>query len=74
MLINRIGDVSLALGVCSVFLIFKTVEFAPVFAMIPSAFDKTLNFFFFEISAITGLCLLLFGGVLGKSAQISLHV
>jgi NADH-quinone oxidoreductase subunit L len=74
MLVNRVGDVGLMLGICTAFLVFKTVDYAVVFALTPVAIDKTLSFFGLEFSVISVIAFLLFWGVLGKSAQLGLHV
>jgi NADH-quinone oxidoreductase subunit L len=60
MLVNRVGDVGLALGICVVFLTFKTVDYATIFALIPCTHSKTLSFFGFDVQAITIISLLLF--------------
>ena len=74
MLVNRVGDIGLALGICFSFLTFKTVNYDLTFAMIPAFLNTTITFFGFEVNAITTISLLLFWGVLGKSAQIPLHI
>lgn len=74
MLVNRIGDVGLALGICLIFLIFKSVDYFTVFALVPCVTDKTIAFLGFDFRAVTIISFLLFWGVLGKSAQLSLHV
>ena len=74
MLVNRVGDVGLALGICVSFLTFKTVDYALTFALIPNAVNKSFIFFGCEFNVITVISLLLFWGVLGKSAQIPLHI
>jgi NADH:ubiquinone oxidoreductase subunit 5 (subunit L)/multisubunit Na+/H+ antiporter MnhA subunit len=45
MLVNRVGDLGLMLGICAAFLTFKTVDYATMFALTPSAIDKTMCFF-----------------------------
>jgi len=60
MLVNRVGDVGLALGICTSFLTFKTVDYAVTFALVPCAIDKTLTFFSFDFNAITVISFLLF--------------
>jgi NADH:ubiquinone oxidoreductase subunit 5 (subunit L)/multisubunit Na+/H+ antiporter MnhA subunit len=47
MLVNRVGDVGLALGICLIFLTFKTVDYSVAFALVPCVVDKTLSFFWF---------------------------
>jgi NADH:ubiquinone oxidoreductase subunit 5 (subunit L)/multisubunit Na+/H+ antiporter MnhA subunit len=74
MLVNRVGDVGLALGICFIFLTFKTLDYSTVFALVPSAISKQVNFFSFDFNVLTVIAFLLFIGVLGKSAQIPLHV
>lgn len=74
MLVNRVGDVGLALGICLIFLTFKTVDYSIAFALVPCVIDKTLSFFGLEFHALTIISFLLFWGVLGKSAQLSLHI
>jgi NADH-quinone oxidoreductase subunit L len=60
MLVNRVGDIGLALGICLSFLTFKTVDYATTFALVPCVLNKTLNFFGFEFHAITLISFLLF--------------
>jgi NADH-ubiquinone oxidoreductase chain 5 len=74
MLVNRVGDVGLMLGICVVFLCFKTVDYAAIFALEPLVVDKTISFFGFEFSVLSVISFLLFWGVLGKSAQLGLHI
>jgi|TARA_B110000046_G_scaffold48625_1_gene53874 NADH-quinone oxidoreductase subunit L len=74
MLVNRVGDIGLALGISLIFLTFKSVDYAVVFAMVPVIIDKSVNFLSFEFHALTIISFLLFWGVLGKSAQLSLHI
>ena len=72
-LVNRIGDFGLALGVMGVFLAFNTVSFEAVFAAAPDRVGDTVRFLSCDIDVITLLCLLLFVGAMGKSAQVPLH-
>ena len=74
MLVNRVGDIGLALGICVSFLTFKTVNYDVTFALIPVFLNKTIVFFGFDVDVMTIISLLLFWGVLGKSAQIPLHI
>jgi len=74
MLVNRVGDVGLALGICLIFLTFKSVNYSVVFALTPCVLNNTLTFFGFEFHALSLISFLLFWGVLGKSAQIPLHI
>jgi NADH:ubiquinone oxidoreductase subunit 5 (subunit L)/multisubunit Na+/H+ antiporter MnhA subunit len=60
MLVNRVGDVGLMLGICTAFLTFKTVDYAVIFAMEPNAIDKTLSFFGVEFSVLSVITFLFF--------------
>ena len=71
--VNRVGDFGFALGIFLVFYLFGTVNYSEVFQQIPTIVDKNLSFLGFEIKAIDLICLLLFIGAMGKSAQILLH-
>lgn len=72
-LVNRVGDFGLALGVFAAFFVFGTVEFDALFAAVESQKDAVMNFFGYELHAMTVICLLLFMGAMGKSAQLGLH-
>ena len=72
-LVNRVGDVGFALGIAGVFFLFDAVDFAEIFAAAPSMADETIGFLSWEGNAMTVLCLLLFIGAMGKSAQLGLH-
>jgi NADH-ubiquinone oxidoreductase chain 5 len=75
MLVNRVGDFGLALGIMGCFTIFQTVDFSTIFAR-ASAFSEPHHYFIFcnmKFHAITVICILLFIGAVGKSAQIGLH-
>lgn len=60
MLVNRVGDVGLMLGICAIFLSFKTVDYAVIFAMTPNLINKTLTFFGFNFSVMAIVSFLLF--------------
>ena len=71
--VNRVGDFGFALGIFLIFYLFGTVNYSEVFQQVPSIMDKNLSFLGFEVKAIDLICLLLFIGAMGKSAQILLH-
>ena len=71
--VNRVGDFGFALGIFLIFYLFGTVNYSEVFQQIPTVMDKNLSFLGFEVKAIDLICLLLFIGAMGKSAQILLH-
>ena len=72
--VNRIGDFGFALGVFGVFYIFRTTDFDAVFAAAPTVAGTSMMFLGHSIDVMTLLCLLLFMGAMGKSAQFLLHV
>jgi NADH-quinone oxidoreductase subunit L len=71
--VNRVGDFGFALGIFAVFLLLKTTDFETIFAGAPGLSGKTINFFGWNADALTLICLLLFMGAMGKSAQFLLH-
>jgi NADH-quinone oxidoreductase subunit L len=72
-IVNRIGDFGFALGIFAVFMMTKSIDFDIIFAQAPSLTGKTINFFGWHADALTLICLLLFMGAMGKSAQFLLH-
>ncbi|WP_415314266.1 NADH-quinone oxidoreductase subunit L [Candidatus Pelagibacter sp. Uisw_106] len=71
--VNRVGDFGFALGIFLIFYLFGTVNYSEVFQQIPQIVDKKLLFLEIHIKAIDLICILLFIGAMGKSAQIFLH-
>jgi NADH-quinone oxidoreductase subunit L len=72
-IVNRVGDFGFALGILGVFFVFQTINFDAVFAAAPQQTGKTIGFLGYEVDILTTLCLLLFFGAMGKSAQFLLH-
>jgi proton-translocating NADH-quinone oxidoreductase chain L len=73
MLINRVGDFGLALGIMALFSVFKTVDFSSVFACAPQFAGTSFIFCNFKVDTLNTICILLFIGAVGKSAQLGLH-
>ena len=71
--VNRVGDFGFALGIFAVFMMTASIDFDTIFAQAPSLTGKTINFFGWHADALTLICLLLFMGAMGKSAQFLLH-
>jgi NADH-quinone oxidoreductase subunit L len=71
--VNRIGDFGFALGIFAVFMMTASIDLDTVFAQAPSLAGKTINVFGWQADALTLICLLLFMGAMGKSAQFLLH-
>ena len=72
-LVNRVGDFGFALGIFLIFYLFGTVNYSEVFEQIPNITDKNLVFLGVTFNSVDLICLLLFIGAMGKSAQILLH-
>ncbi|MEX0808063.1 MAG: NADH-quinone oxidoreductase subunit L [Dongiaceae bacterium] len=72
-LVNRVGDFGFALGIMGVFLVFDAVSFDAVFEAVPGMTGVTIDFLGMQLNAIETLCILLFIGAMGKSAQLGLH-
>ncbi len=72
-LVNRVGDFGFALGIFLIFYIFGTVNYDEVFSQIPQILDKKLIFLGIQFNSVDLICLLLFVGAMGKSAQFLLH-
>jgi NADH-quinone oxidoreductase subunit L len=71
--VNRIGDFGFALGIFGVFAVFGTIGFDAVFKAAPAMAGKPMEFLGHQWDTLTVLCLLLFMGAMGKSAQFLLH-
>ena len=73
-LVNRVGDFGFLLGIAAVLYVFGSLDYAAVFATADSVKESTVVSPFGEWKWITVICLLLFVGAMGKSAQVPLHV
>lgn len=74
-LVNRVGDFGFLLGIAAVLMYAGSLDYAEVFAKAPSLEGKTIALFAgHEWSVVTVICILLFVGAMGKSAQVPLHV
>ncbi|UCD34687.1 MAG: NADH-quinone oxidoreductase subunit L [Nitrospiraceae bacterium] len=73
-IVNRFGDFGFGLGVILIFLTFGSLEYLQVFGGAGAAMGQTISLFGYEVDLLTLICLLLFCGAVGKSAQIPLHV
>jgi NADH-quinone oxidoreductase subunit L len=73
-IVNRVGDFGLILAIALIYLTFGTVEYAKVFAEVGNHLSDKFTLFGSEFSSIDAICILLFIGAMGKSAQIGLHV
>src|SRR6202167_3835943 len=71
--VNRVGDFGFALGIFAIYAVFKTLDFDTVFRAAPAFAHKQFIFAGHSVDILTTICLLLFMGAMGKSAQIGLH-
>jgi len=71
--VNRIGDFGFALGIFAAFLLTGAINFDTVFAQAPDLVGKSFHYLGFDADMLTVICLLLFMGAMGKSAQFLLH-
>jgi NADH-quinone oxidoreductase subunit L len=76
-LVNRVGDFGFLLGIAAIYYHFGTLDYGAVFGMAPAPqlAAKTVQIIpGVDWSLMTVICLLLFVGAMGKSAQVPLHV
>jgi NADH-ubiquinone oxidoreductase chain 5 len=73
MIINRIGDFSLIIGILILFVNFKSVDYATIAVLAPFFKSTTINFLNFDFNMLSLVCIFLFLGAVGKSAQLGLH-
>ena len=71
--VNRVGDFGFALGIFATFAVFQSIELDTIFAAASGQTGKTMHFLSWEFDVMTVICLLLFMGAMGKSAQFMLH-
>jgi NADH-quinone oxidoreductase subunit L len=74
-LVNRVGDFGFLLGIAGVLFCFGSLDYATVFGQAPEIVGKTVEIIpGLEWQWITVICICLFIGAMGKSAQAPLHV
>ncbi len=71
--VNRVGDFGFSLGIFGTFLVFGTVSIPAILHAAPGMAGSTIGFLGYRVDTMTLLCLLLFIGAMGKSAQLGLH-
>ena len=71
--VNRVGDLGFMLGIAGIYLSFDSAHLDTIFAAAPEMAEQSIGLFGLELPLLTTLCLLLFVGAMGKSAQIGLH-
>jgi NADH-quinone oxidoreductase subunit L len=73
-LVNRVGDFGFLLGIALVLMVFGTLDYAAVFANAASHAKDLAPIPGMSVNLLTAICILLFIGAMGKSAQFPLHV
>ena len=73
MILNRIGDFSLVMGILIIFINYKSVDYATVAALTPLFKTKSVNFLNMDLNILNTVAILLLIGCAGKSAQLGLH-
>ena len=73
MIINRIGDFCLIIGILVIFSYYKSVDYATVAVLTPFFKDINVNFLNLDLNILSVICVFLFFGAVGKSAQLGLH-
>ena len=68
--VNRVGDFGFSLGIFATFLVFGTVSIPAILEAAPGMAGSTIGFLGMRIDTMTLLCILLFIGAMGKSAQL----
>ena len=71
--VNRVGDLGFMLGIFGTYLVFNTISIPAILEAAPSMAGSTIGFLGYRLDTMTVLCLLLFVGAMGKSAQLGLH-
>ena len=71
--VNRVGDLGFMLGIFATFLVFGTVSIPEILEAAPGMAGSTITFAGMRLDTMTIICLLLFIGAMGKSAQLGLH-
>nr|YP_009684875.1 NADH dehydrogenase subunit 5 [Gloiopeltis furcata]BBK20788.1 NADH dehydrogenase subunit 5 [Gloiopeltis furcata] len=73
LVVNRVGDLGLSLGILVIFSIFNSLDYAIIFSSTPLVESHVFSFFGMKIHAITLAAFFIFVGAVGKSAQLGLH-
>jgi len=73
MLINRIGDFALLIAIFAIVFNFNSLDYNIIFTITPLFIDYSFKIGFLQIPVLDFICILLFLGAMGKSAQIGLH-
>lgn len=73
MLFNRVADMLMLLALFAIYLLFDTFDYNIIFFIVPNLIESKMNLGSFIVSSIDFICLFLFLGAMGKSAQLGFH-
>lgn len=73
MIVNRLGDLGLIIGIFCILFYFKSLDYNIVFSLAPTLSSTYVQLFELRLHLISIITILLFIGSIGKSAQLSLH-
>ena len=71
--VNRVGDLGFMLGIFGTFVVFGTTSIPEILAAAPAMSGASIGFLGYRVQTMDVLCILLFIGAMGKSAQLGLH-
>ena len=72
-MVNRVGDLGFMLGIFGIFWLFGTVSIPEILAAAPDKVGSSIGFLGLRVDTMSLLCILVFIGAMGKSAQLGLH-
>lgn len=73
LIVNRVGDFGLSLGIFLTFYVFHSLDYLTIFSLTPLLVENFFIFWNFQIHSLTLIGIFLFIGAVGKSAQLGLH-
>ena len=73
MLVNRVGDFAILLAIFSIYFVFNTLDYDVIFTLVPLVLNYSVLVGFVNLPLLDLICILLFIGAMGKSAQLGLH-
>jgi len=74
MLVNRVGDLSLLVGISILVFFFGTLKYTSIFSLVVYFLNMQFIFLGFSFTSLNLICFFLFLGAMGKSAQLGLHI
>jgi len=74
MLVNRVGDLALLIGISLLFISFSSLKYTVIFSLVIYYLNLTFIFLNLKLNMLSLICIFLFFGAMGKSAQLGLHM